>query len=415
MPDMATRDRRIIFAAAGVRSFASSFQSILLGFYLAASGLDAFHVGLMLTAAIAGTALLTLLVGLFADALGRRRTLFLASLLAAIGAFAIALAPTFFVILAVCLLGAISATGKDRGHIAALEQAVLPHTSAPERWSWTFAYYNVLGSLAAAAGAVFAGAPLLLQRWTGMATFATYQVMFLVYGLLALAVAASYLGLSPALETDRASGLRPRLFSTGRSGRVIGGLSALFALDAMGGGFVVDSMLAYWFHVRFGLTPETLGIFFSAKSVMNSLSYLVAARLADRIGLLNTMVFTHLPSNLLLISLAFAPMTTLALVLLLAREGLSQMDVPTRQSYVMAVVRPEERTAAAGVTTLSRNVAQAVSPSLAGALIQAAALGAPFVIGGTLKIVYDIALLVAFRRVRPLQEAPGQRSPPDRA
>lgn len=407
---MPTRDRRLIFAAVVVRSFASGFQSILLGLYLAGAGLDAVHIGAVLTAALAGTALLTLLVGLLADTLGRRLVLFLLALLTAVGGVAFALVPLFPVLLIVSLLGAINTTGKDRGHVAALEQAVLPDTCPPGQRTQTFALYNILSSLAAAAGALFAGAPALLQRWAGLQALPSYQAMFLLYALLAALVGASYLGLSPAVEA-RPTAPRPRLFSTVRSVRVVGGLAALFAVDAFGGGFIVQSMLAYWFHVRFGLSPEALGVLFFGTGVMNSLSFLVAARLADRIGLLNTMVFTHLPSNLLLMAIAVAPTVWVALVFLLLREGLSQMDVPTRQSYTMAVVRPEERTAASSVTTLARSMAQAVSPSIAGSLIQAAALGAPFVIGGALKVVYDVVLFLTFRRVRPPEEAM-RKAPP---
>lgn len=401
---MGRRDRRLLFAAATVRSFASSFQSILLGVYLAGAGFDALRVGLVVTAAILGTAALTLLIGLFADGLGRRRLLVAVSALTAVGAVALAAAPVFPVVLAACLMGAINTTGKDRGHVAALEQAILPDTCRPEQRNWTFALYNLLSSMAAAAGALFTGAPVLLQRWAGLPEMPSYQAMFLLYGVLALIVGGAYIGLSPGIEVPSSRRQQARAFSTVRSRKVVGGLAGLFALDAFGGGFVVQSMLAYWFHVRFGLSLEALGLLFFGTSIMNSLSYLVAARLADRFGLLNTMVFTHLPSNLLLMSIALAPSVAVALVLLLLREGLSQMDVPTRQSYTMAVVHPDERTAAAAVTTLSRNAAQAVGPAITGALIQTAALSAPFVIGGALKVIYDIALFLTFRRTRPPDE-----------
>jgi len=400
----ALRDRRLIYATSTLRAFAFGLISVVLGLYLAELGFTSIRVGVLLTATLVGAASLTFVVSLFGDRFGRRRSLALFTLLIAIGSVTYALFPRYPVLLITGLLGAISATGKDRGNFSVLEQAMLPQTATDAERTSLFARYNLISTLGSAAGALAAGVPVLLQRWLHMDALDSYKAMFLFQAALALPLAAFYWRLTAGVEALGGNGGR-LVLPKARSARIVAGLAALFAMDSFGGGLAVQSFLSYWLKVQFGFTAGTVGVAFFFGAILGALSFPVAAWLAKRIGLVNTMVFTHIPSNVFFAAIALAPWGWLALVFYFCREALGSMDIPTRQSYIMAVVEPEERTAAAGFTTLSRQAAQSISPSLAGWMVQAVGAGSPFFLAGGVKITYDLALWLSFRRIKPPEEA----------
>jgi MFS family permease len=396
-------DARRLLGVQALRAFAYGLGSVLIGVTLARAGRSGAEVGLVLGALLAGTALSLLLLARYGDRVGRRRSYRL--LLVAMGAagtvFAVTTWPPALVVAA--LTGTVSTEVVESGPFTSLEQAMLPHTVNPAGRTRLFGRYNVVATLAGAAGALAAGGPALLGRW--LPALPTTQRWLLAYPLaaaLGLAVAAR---LSPAVEVGRAPASphapTPPLH---RSRRIVYQLAGLFALDSFGGGFVVQAFIAYWFASRFGASLELLGLVFFTIGLLQALSFQLAVRLAERIGLLPTMVFTHLPSNLLLAAVAFAPTLASALVLLLARFALSQMDVPTRQAYVVGVVDPSERTAAAAYTNTARYLVRPLAPLVAGALLQGAWLGAPFLVAGTLKSAYDLGLYRLFRNIRPQAE-----------
>ncbi len=398
-----TRDGRLILAARGLRTFAYGFLSVLLGLYLEQAGFAPWQVGAVLTATLTGSAVLTVLFSLYADRLGRRRMLRASALLMAASGLAFGLTSRYPLLILASLTGTIGATSGEVGPFLSLEQAILPQTAPTNRRNRLFGLYNTVGALAGAAGALFAGAPALLQAFFGLSAAEGLRAMFVLYAALAVCVFILFAVLSPAVELARTAG-QPAISGLRRSRRTVFTLATLFGLDSLAGGFVVQSLLAFWFHLRWGAGPELLGPIFLGVGLLQGISFLVAARVADRIGLINTMVFTHLPSNILLMAIPLAPSLPAAVALTLARHALSQMDVPTRQSYVVAVVDPEERTTATGVTNVVRNVAQAVTPVISGYAMQVVSLGLPFIISGGLKIVYDLSLYVLFRRVKPPEE-----------
>ncbi len=312
----------------------------------------------------------------------------------------------FLVLLVAATIGVISPSGNEVGPFLSVEQAALAQTVRDDRRTQVFAWYNLVGSFATATGALASGGLAQLLQGRGVSGLDSYRVVVVGYALLGLVLALLFTRLSPRTEAPAPStqGLRTRL-GLHRSQRVVFKLSSLFALDAFGGGLVVQSIMAYWFHRRFGVEPALLGAIFFGANVLAGISALSAARLAARFGLINTMVFTHIPSNVLLMLVPLMPTLPLAIALLLLRFSISQMDVPTRQSYTMAVVEPDERSAAAGVTGIARTTGAALSPSLAGALLANPALmAAPFLLSGALKIVYDLLLYREFRALRPPEE-----------
>jgi MFS family permease len=399
-----SRDGRLLFATRAVRLFAYGSLSVVLVLYLAEAGLDTVRIGLLLTLTLVGDTLVSLGITTRADRVGRRRMLLVGAALM-VGAGAVfALTRDFFVLLAAATLGVISPSGNEVGPFLALEQAALSQIVPDNRRTAAFSRYNLAGSFSTAAGALFGGwlAHFLTRPGTG--ELAAYRAVIAAYAALGVLLAVLFLCLSPAVEAPRAAPSAGGRLGIHGSGRVIARLSALFSLDAFAGGFVVQSIVAYWFHVRFGVDPAVLGSIFFGANILAGISALSASRLAARIGLINTMVFTHIPSNLLLIAVPLMPNLPLAIGVLLLRFSISQMDVPTRQSYTMSVVRPEERSAAAGVTGIARTAGASVSPVLAGPLMASPALlSLPFVIAGGLKIVYDLILYATFRRRR----APG--------
>jgi predicted MFS family arabinose efflux permease len=394
------RDLNVLFVTRGVRAFGDGFVSVLLAAYLAELGFSGWRIGAVATATLLGTAAATLLVGVVAERLGRRQTLLIAALVAAATGVAVASTSVFPLMLAVALVGTLNPTAGDIGMFLPVEQAILPQMVAPQRRTSTFARLNLVSTLSSATGALFAGVPALADRWFGADSLDVMRGMFVAYSALALVNFAAYRSLSPAVEHEGERAPRPLHRSRG----VVMQLSAFFAIDAFAGGFIAQSILALWLFERYGLSVDQAGAIFFAAGVFTAFSFLVASRVADRIGLINTMVFTHLPSNVLLILVALMPNVWLAVGMLLARQSLSQMDVPTRQSYTMAVVEPDERAAAASVTSVARSVSSAGSPVIAGAMLGAASFGWPLIIAGSMKCVYDLLLLARFRTIRPAEE-----------
>jgi MFS family permease len=399
-----SKDLIIINTAAWLRSFTFGLTGVVLGIYLFRAGLSSFNIGLVVAVGLAGSALATIGVTTKADRAGRRTTLVALSLLGAIGALALAFTPAVPVLLAMAFVGMVNGTGTDRSAAFSLEQAIIPGLVPNASRTWSLAWYNVVLDAAGSLGALAAALPLLLQRWLGLSLLASYRMIFLGCALLGVVGAILYSFVSAGVEVAKSeSEALPRHISPATK-KVVTRLAGLFSLDAFGGGFLTDALVAYWFFRRFGVAEEHLGVLFFAVHLLNAASHLGAAWLARRIGLVNTMVFTHLPSSLFLVAAAFAPSLKVAVVLFLCREALVEMDVPTRQSYVAAVVLPNERTFASGVANLARNVFWAVGSSVAGFLMQNMAFSAPLVLGGGAKIGYDLLLYRAFRNLKPPEE-----------
>jgi MFS family permease len=394
-------DRQLIYRATFVRALATGLIGVLLGVYLAELGLEAGTIGVIVSAGLAGAAAGTFLVAFLGDRLGHRRVLLALTILSAAGGVALALSSHPLILGAAALLGMVNGMGRDRGAALVVEQAVLPATVSDAERTMAFARYNVLQDIGHALGGLAAGLPALLQGSGILAGAPTLRWSVAGYAALSLAPAVAYLSLSPAVETLGVS--RLTRISPGTR-RILWRISSLFAVDSLAGGFLTTALLSFFFYQRFGVGLEAIGPIFFGARVLNALSHVGAAWLARRIGLVNTMVFTHIPSSLLLVSVAYAPSFPVAAVLFLLREGLVEMDVPTRQSYVMAVVRPEERTLASGVTHLVRMGAWAVAPAFAGVMMENVSLMLPLVIGAGMKIGYDLLLWRAFRHVKPPEE-----------
>ena len=399
-------DAWLIIIARGLRSFGYGLLAVLLGVALSRAGFSPPAIGVLITVSLAGDFCSTYLIGLVADRWGRRRVLAVLALLMAATGAVFALTDLYPVLLVAAFFGTLGTSGSETAPFLPIEQAMLPQASGPERRTEIFARYNLVATFAAAAGALVAGLPDLLAR-TGVPLSTGVRLMFGLYTAVVLVVVLFVLRLSPLVEptviaqlsaTSRWQRLVPPL---GRSRGIILRLSALFGVDSFAGGLTVQSLMALFFHLRFGVPLGPLAALFFAANTLSALSFLAAAPLARRIGLLNTMVFTHLPSNVLLALVAVMPTFPLAAVVLLARQMLSQMDVPTRQAYTMALVAREERTAAASVTSLARSAGSATSPLFGGLLLQGPllALGLPFVVAGAIKAAYDLTLWAVFRRV----------------
>ncbi len=398
-------DVRLLFAARAVRLFAYGLASVVLVLLLSAAGNDERRVGLLLTLTLLGDTAISLAITTRADRDGRRRMLLLGSSLVIVAGVAFATTASFPLLVVAATVGVVSPSGNEVGPFLSMEQAALAQEIPGERRTGAFAWYQLTGSLATACGALAGGALAEALQRNGMAPLASYRAVFVGYAAAGVALAVLFARLSPAVEARPTSvAAAPRL-GLHRSRGVVARLSALFSIDAFAGGLVVQSFVAWWFHERFGAGPALLGAIFFGANVLAGISALSAAAIARRIGLLETMVATHLPSNVLLALVPFMPTLPLALGVLLLRFSISQMDVPTRQAYTMAVVDPDERSAAAGVTGIARTVGAALAPLAAGPLYASAALTAvPFVAAGALKILYDGAIWWSFRRVRPREE-----------
>jgi MFS family permease len=376
-------------------------SGVLLGVYLAKLGLSPRHIGIVVAAGLAGAAAAALAATLFADRIGRRRFLIGLTLLGVLGTIGVAFAQHPITLALGAFIGTLNGMGRDRGAALILEQAALPATTSAEQRTRVIAGYTMLQDIGHALGALLAGAPAWMAHVSPWRGFSPHRTTLLGCAAVGLAGAALYTRLGPSIE-QRATQALPKLSPSSRS--IVARISALFALDSLAGGFLTTAMLSYFFFERFGVNESLIGLLFFGARLMNALSHLGAAWLAERIGLVNTMVFTHIPSSLLLVTVAFAPSFWVAVALFLLREGLVEMDVPTRQSYVLAVVAPEERTVASGVTSLVRIAAWAVAPAFAGLLMAGDSMAAPLVIGAAMKIAYDLLLWAAFRRIRPPEE-----------
>lgn len=396
-------DRKLLLAGAFLRALATGMIGVLIGIHLARQGMGAAAIGSVISAGLAGAAVAGAIVTFGGDRFGRRRTLIALSLLGGAGGLVVAFASDIWVVGAAAFLGMLNGMGRDRGASSILDQAVLPATATDQGRTAAFAAYNVVQDAGHAFGALAAGIPALLRATMPLSEPDALRVAVGIYAALLASTALFYRQLSPAVEVPVAKG--PKLSPESR--RVLTRISALFALDSIGGGFLVSALIAYFFFKRFGIDERGTGLLFFFARALNAGSHVAAAWLAKRIGLVNTMVFTHIPSSLLLLTVPFAPTFPIAAALFLLREGLVEMDVPTRQSYVMAVVAPHERTAASGVTSLVRLGGWAVAPAFAGMAMAGTSLGAPLVVGASLKIVYDILLYTAFRRLPPPEERRG--------
>ena len=405
-PAGAAPETRLLLAARGLRAIGDGLVSLLLPVYLLVLGHGAFETGVVATATLAGSALLTLLVGVYAHRASGRTLLIGAAVLMMATGIAFASFEDFWPLLLVAFVGTLNPSSGDVSVFLPLEQAQLARSVSDSGRTRLFARYAFIGSVMAAVGALGAALPqAAAEHWeTGLKP--ALHAAFLVYAALGGLALLLYRQLPRAAEIadpDRTPARPLR-----RSRRIVLTLAALFSLDAFAGGLVVQSLLALWLFERFGLSLAAAGAIFFWTGVLSALSYFAATWIADRIGLVNTMVFTHLPANVCLALVPFAPSLPLAITLLLVRSALSQMDVPTRTSYVMAVVAPDERPAAASVTSVPRSLAAAASPALAGALLAASGFGWPLLLAGSLKIVYDLLLLALFRNVRPPEEMEGR-------
>ena len=405
-----TRDARLLFLTRFTRLFAYGLISVILVFYLVGVGLSDSQTGLLLTLTLVGDTVISLFLTTQADRVGRRWMLIIGALLMAGAGLAFAFTKSFTWLLIAGTIGVISPSGNEVGPFLSIEQAALSHVVTAQTRTGVFAWYTLTGSLATALGALAGGLLSHSVQRTTASPVGGYRAVILLYSALGMFLVFIFLRVSRQAEVTPgerkpAGGAFARLFGLHASRRVVAGLSALFALDAFAGGFVVQSFAAYWFYLRFRVNPATLGVIFFWANVLSGISALLASRLAARIGLIRTMVVTHLPSNVLLLLVPLMPDLPLAIAVLLARFSISQMDVPTRQSYTMAVVAPEERSAAAGITGVARTIGSAISPVCVGFLFARPALiNLPFYIAGSLKIIYDLLLYRSFVAHIPPEE-----------
>ena len=394
-------DRRRILCSAGLRATAVGLSGVTLALHLTCLHVTAWALGWAVSLGLAGCAIGTALATYAADRLGRRTTLVTLAVFMAGGGVALACVTRLPLIMMSVLIGMVNGMGRDRGAGLTVEQAILPRTASPSERTAVFAWYNLVIDAGHALGSLLGGIPALLRAQAGVSLLASYQWTWGVYSVFCIASGCLAVGLSSSVELGTPDVPR-RLSPASRS--VITRFSALSGLDSLGGGFLTTAMVGYWFFKRFGVNEAVLAPLFFLARIANGLSHLGAAWIAKRIGLVNTMVWTHLPSSLLLMTVPWAPNLTVAIALFLIRESLVEMDVPTRQSYLVAMVKEEERIRAAGITNLTRGVAWAVAPAVAGTLMRSLSLSAPLVVGPGLKVVYDVLLYRAFRHLKPPEE-----------
>jgi MFS family permease len=394
-----TRDGWLLFATRCSRMFAYGLLSVVLVLYLVEVGLKEWEIGLLLSLTLAGDMAISLWLTTTADRLGRRRTLIVGAILMLLAGVAFVSTGNFLLLVVAATIGVISPSGNEIGPFLSVEQAALSHIVSDERRTDVFAWYNLVGSFSTAVGALAGGLITEVSPHIGLTGAAAFRPALLAYAGIGAALIGGFAFLSSAIEATRDESRPPPKAVLGlhESRRTVFALSLLFALDAFGGGFVIQSIIAYWCHVRFQLDPAMLGTIFLFANLLAGVSALAAGWLARRIGLLNTMIFTHLPSNVLLILVPLMPDVYWAIGVLLLRFSVSQMDVPTRQAYTMSVVHPDERSAAAGVTAVARSVGVSISPMLATVLVGSAGwMSVPFFLAGGLKIAYDLLLYRAF-------------------
>jgi MFS family permease len=407
-------DRNIIllFSTRIIRLFAYGFLSIVLVLYLAEAGLDNVQIGLLLTFTLIGDAAVSLLLTTSADRLGRRKMLFAGALLMVLAGVVFIFTNNIIILIGAAIIGVISPSGNEIGPFLSIEQAALSQLVADERRTKVFAWYNLAGSAATALGALFGGWMSQLLRANGFSALQSYQMIIAGYSIAGGILAVLFLFLTPSVEIKTANIIitNKKFLGLYKSRKIVLKLSALFALDAFAGGFVIQSLVVYWFHIKFGLDTGILGSIFFGANVLAGISALLAVKIASKIGLIKTMVFTHIPSNILLCLIPLMPFSWLAITVLLLRFSISQMDVPTRQSYTMAVVAPDERSAASGITTIARSIGASLSPVLSGAFLAVSWLvSIPFFLAGGLKIIYDLMLYRSFKTTKPPEEAENKK------
>lgn len=393
------RDTKVIYVAVFLRAAATGMAGVLFGVFLAKLGFQETASGLAISLGLMGATAAAIAATLFSQCFGQKRFLITVTLFAAAGGLAVSVGNHLTWILVFGFLGMINGGGRDRGAALIIEQALLPATTDEKNRTKLFAWYNLLQDSGHAVGSLLAGLPTLFTSGAGLDEVTAYRIAFALPALFLVAIIPVYLKLSSVAPTHA-----PRPPVTPESKKILWKISSLFAIDSLAGGFLTSALLAYYFYDRFAAGPAIIGLLFFVARIANAVSHLGAAWLAKRIGLVNTMVFTHIPSSILLMGVPFAPTFPLAALLFILREGLVEMDAPTRQSYVMAVVKPHERTVASGVTNLVRMGAWSAAPTLAGQLMATVSHAAPIFIGGTMKIFYDLALWSAFRRHKPPEE-----------
>jgi len=399
-------DGKLLLCARIVRTFAYGFLSVILAIYLKLIGFDDILIGIILSVTLINSIIFTLFASFYADRIGRRNTLLLYTIMMSISGIIFFVTENPLALIIAALLGTLNITGSETSAFLSIEQSILPQTIKDNRKRNTlFGFYNMAGTFAMGAGILIANLPIIIENELEFDKIYAIKLLFLFYSLLGMLVLGIYLKLSSAIEIKKEKTSKPIAeILTPKSKKIVSKLSGLFAIDSFAGGFAIQSIVSFWFFTKFDIDLSILSYIFSIGSVLTAFSYIIAAKIADKIGLINTMVFTHIPSNILLILLAFAPTLEMAIVFYMIRMALSQMDVPTRQSYIVGVVEENERTASAGITNMSRNIAQAISPSITGYIIGVLSLSAPFVIGGLLKIIYDITLYINFRKIKPSEE-----------
>ncbi len=398
-------DGKLLLGARIVRTFSYGFLSVILAIYLKLIGFNDILIGIVLTATLVNSVFFNLLSSAYADKIGRRKILVMYAALMIASSVIFFVTDNYVALVIAALIGTINVTGSEVGAFLSLEQALLPQTvSDIKKRNSIFAIYNAVGTFAMSGGVLLSGLPSILQNY-GFDKVGAIKSLFLIYAACAIVVLVIYLMLSKNIEVKEniKSNLSIKNISP-KSKSIIVKMSSLFAVDSFGGGFVIQSIVSFWFYTKFGADLSSLSYIFAIAGVLTALSYVASTKIASKIGLVNTMVFTHIPSNVLLILLAFAPSLLIAVLLYFARMSLSQMDVPTRQSYIMGVVGENERIPAAVFTNTSRNISQAISPSITGIIIQTLSLSAPFVVGGVLKIVYDVGIFFSFRKIKPPEE-----------
>ena len=398
-----SRDGKLLLAARILRTFGYGFLSVIIAIYLRFLGFDDVHIGLLLGSTLVNSVVFTLFASFYADRIGRRKLLVIYASLMSVSGVIFTFTDNYYLLILAAFIGTINVTGSETGAFLTIEQAILPQTiKDKKKMNTLFALYNMLGTFAMSGGILLSGLPSLLQeQYSALSNVESIKILFGLYSTVGLVVMIIYIMVSGEIEIKSSIKRTVKQTLSPKSKRIVGKLSGLFAIDSFAGGFVIQSVLSLWFFTRFGADLTTLSYIFSAAGILTAFSYIAAAKIADRIGLVNTMVFTHIPSNLLLILVAFAPTLQLAIIFYLIRTSLSQMDVPTRQSYIVSIVDDGERIAASGLTNVSRNIAQTVSPSVIGYIFQSfLSLAGPFVLGGVIKIIYDLALYFNFRNIK---------------
>ncbi|GAB4399988.1 MAG: MFS transporter [Anaerolineales bacterium] len=400
-----TLDIPLLFTTRIIRMFCYGFLAVVLALYLAETGLSETQIGLLFTLTLAGDAVISLWLTTHADKFGRKRTLIIGALLMLAAGLVFVFTRDFVFLVIAATLGVISPNDKEIGPFLAVEQASLTQLIPDRLRTQLFAWYNLGGSFASAIGALAGGWLAQFLQTAGWTALASYRYILTGYAVGGLLIAILFLQISPAIEVRNETSKTNKVLGLHKSRNVVFKLSAFFALDAFAGGLIVQSMIAYWFHIKFGVDTGVLGSIFFGANILAGISSLLAVKIAEKFGLINTMVFTHIPSNILLILVPLMPTLPLAIGVLLLRFSISQMDVPTRQSYTMAVVAPDERSAASGVTAIARSVGASLSPVLTGVFFGIPALlNIPFFLSGGLKIVYDLLLWREFRTVKPPEE-----------